>query len=169
MGEAFFKPRSVAVVGASGDPRKVGYAIARNLLGSFFSGDLYFVNPRRETILGRPVYHQVKALHHASEQAILPTTTQELGFPVVMRLSSPRILHKSDVGGVKVGLATPRDVEGAFYEITLGARRRFSRARIGGVLVDESAFQRVDVIVGFTRVAILVPSWCLDWEAYKRS
>ncbi len=82
---------------------------------------------------------------------------RELGFPVVLKLSSPQVLHKSDVGGVKVGLSSPQEVEGAFYEITLRARKHFPKAHIRGVLVEEMAPEGVDVIMGFTRDATFGP------------
>jgi acetyl coenzyme A synthetase (ADP forming)-like protein len=54
---SLFYPGSIAVVGASADPRKVGYAVMRNLLP--FPGDLYPINPREEEILGKKVYRSV--------------------------------------------------------------------------------------------------------------
>ena len=55
-----FLPRSIAVVGASTDPRKVGYAAFRNLLR--FKGDLYPVNPKRDEVLGRKAYPSLTSL-----------------------------------------------------------------------------------------------------------
>jgi len=55
-----FSPSSIAVVGASGDPRKVGYAVFRNLLS--FPGRLYAVNPNREEVQGRKTYPSLAAL-----------------------------------------------------------------------------------------------------------
>ena len=55
-----FRPRSIAVIGASSDPRKVGYAVFRNLLP--FTGELYPVNPNRPEVLGRKSYPSVTAI-----------------------------------------------------------------------------------------------------------
>jgi acetyl coenzyme A synthetase (ADP forming)-like protein len=54
---SLFQPRSIAVIGASGDPGKIGYAIFRNLLP--FPGSLYPVNPSHAEILGKPAFARV--------------------------------------------------------------------------------------------------------------
>ncbi|HEU5088468.1 MAG TPA: acetate--CoA ligase family protein, partial [Roseiflexaceae bacterium] len=74
-----------------------------------------------------------------------------IGFPVVMKISSPDILHKSDIGGVKVGVADPdsaRDV----YELIEYRARKYSRdARIWGVLVQEQVRKGREILVGVSR------------------
>jgi acetyl coenzyme A synthetase (ADP forming)-like protein len=57
--EPFFKPKSVAVVGASREPRKFGHVIFKNFVESEFSGKAYPVNPKAENILGYRAYHSV--------------------------------------------------------------------------------------------------------------
>ena len=59
MMELFFKPKSVAVIGASGKPGKLGYVIVKNIADSDFSGELYPVNPKSDEILGYKVYRSV--------------------------------------------------------------------------------------------------------------
>ena len=56
MMELFFKPKSVAVIGASGTPGKLGYVIVNNIKGSDFAGKVYPVNPKSEEILGYKVF-----------------------------------------------------------------------------------------------------------------
>ncbi len=56
MMELFFKPKSVAVVGASGTPGKLGYVIVKNIADSDFDGEVYPVNPKSDEILGYKVY-----------------------------------------------------------------------------------------------------------------
>ncbi|OYT45757.1 hypothetical protein B6U84_01685 [Candidatus Bathyarchaeota archaeon ex4484_40] len=55
--EAFLKPRSIAVIGASRNPEKVGHIIFRNLINSGYEGDLYPINPNTTELLGRKCYH----------------------------------------------------------------------------------------------------------------
>jgi acyl-CoA synthetase (NDP forming) len=62
MMELFFKPKSVAVIGASGSPGKLGYVIVQNIAGSDFSGKVYPVNPKSEEILGYKVYKSVSEI-----------------------------------------------------------------------------------------------------------
>ncbi len=59
MMDRFFKPRSVAVIGASGTPGKLGYVIVKNIADSDFTGEVYPVNPKSDEILGYKVYHSV--------------------------------------------------------------------------------------------------------------
>jgi len=76
---------------------------------------------------------------------------QEIGFPVVMKISSPDILHKTDVGGVKVGLRTPTEVRDAFDLMVFRATRYLPDARIWGCLVQEMITGGREVIVGMNR------------------
>ena len=59
MMDLFFKPKSVAVVGASGTPGKLGYVIVKNIADSDFTGEVYPVNPKSDEILGYKVYRSV--------------------------------------------------------------------------------------------------------------
>ena len=59
MMELFFKPKSVAVIGASGKPGKLGYVIVKNIADSDFAGNVYPVNPKSDEILGYKVYRSV--------------------------------------------------------------------------------------------------------------
>ncbi|MEM4204932.1 MAG: CoA-binding protein, partial [Candidatus Methanomethylicaceae archaeon] len=57
--DPFFRPSSVAVIGASRDPEKLGYAVLANLKNGGFSGALYPVNPKADEILGLRAYPTV--------------------------------------------------------------------------------------------------------------
>lgn len=71
-----------------------------------------------------------------------------IGYPVVMKISSPDILHKTDVGGVRVSIKTPGEAEEAFTEITSNARRIMPDAFIKGVMVFEMVKPGKEVILG---------------------
>jgi acetyltransferase len=75
----------------------------------------------------------------------------EIGYPVVMKIDSPDVLHKSDMGGVRVGLKDEAAVEEAFFEITSNIQLRQPQARILGVMVQEMISQGREVILGITR------------------
>jgi acetyltransferase len=62
---------------------------------------------------------------------------RKFGFPVVLKIASPDILHKTDVGGVKVGLNSSEDVRDAFELMTYRAQRYVPRAHLWGCLVQE--------------------------------
>lgn len=73
-----------------------------------------------------------------------------VGYPVVMKIQSRQISHKSDVGGVKVGLDTDEQVENAFDRMVTSARTRRPEARIDGVTVQPmvAVEEGVELIVG---------------------
>jgi acyl-CoA synthetase (NDP forming) len=73
------------------------------------------------------------------------------GYPVVLKIVSPDIAHKSDVGGVRVGLESAAEVEGAFEEIMAAVKARQGEARIEGVAVQKMAPAGTEVIVGMSK------------------
>ena len=72
----------------------------------------------------------------------------ELGFPVALKIASPDILHKTEVGGVELGLATADDVAQAFAAVTGRARLARPDARITDVLVSRMVTGGVETILG---------------------
>ncbi|HET7317515.1 MAG TPA: acetate--CoA ligase family protein [Nitrospirota bacterium] len=89
-----------------------------------------------------------RALARTSREAAQQAS--RIGFPVVMKVSSPDILHKTDVGGVRVNVRTPREAEEAFSDITANSRRLMRDAFIKGVMVYEMAKGGKEVILGVT-------------------
>jgi acetyl coenzyme A synthetase (ADP forming)-like protein len=81
----------------------------------------------------------------------------EIGFPVVVKIASPDILHKTDVGGVKLNIMTPGDVRDAFELMTYRAQRYVPDAEIWGCLVQEMVLGGKEVIVGMNRDAHFGP------------
>jgi acetyl-CoA synthetase (ADP-forming) len=73
---------------------------------------------------------------------------EEIGFPVALKIVSPDIIHKSDVGGVMLNLKNAKDVEVAYRQIMENIRRHRSDAKIIGVTVQEMASQSIEVIIG---------------------
>jgi acetyltransferase len=90
-----------------------------------------------------------------SELARSPEEAAEIanriGYPVVMKISSPDILHKSDIGGVRVGLENASDVRDAFELIEYRARRYQPNADIRGMLIQELAPKGRECLVGVSR------------------
>ena len=69
--EAIFRPRSVAIIGASSTPGKVGYVLANNLLKSGYSGEAYLVNIGGGEILGHQAYKSITDIPNEVELAVL--------------------------------------------------------------------------------------------------
>ncbi len=76
---------------------------------------------------------------------------EEIGYPVAMKVVSPQILHKTDIGGVKLGLSSSREVEVAFNDIMRSANLFMPSARVFGVEVQKMLPAGKEVIVGMTR------------------
>jgi len=76
---------------------------------------------------------------------------QQLGFPVVLKIWSPDILHKSDVGGVKIGLSSEQEVKDAFDLMMYRVPKKQPKAHILGVLVQEMCRSGKEVILGMNR------------------
>ena len=79
------------------------------------------------------------------------TLSEKIGFPVVLKIVSTDIVHKSDAGGVKVGLKTVRQVAKAYDEIMKSVRKSSPGAGIQGVSVQKMARPGVEVIVGMSK------------------
>ena len=78
-------------------------------------------------------------------------TAKALGFPVALKISSPDILHKSDVGGVKLNLGSAEAVEKAYDELLTAAQKNCPQASVNGVLVTRMAPAGLEVIIGMNR------------------
>ena len=82
---------------------------------------------------------------------------EEIGYPVVMKIASPDILHKSDVGGVKVGLADKDAVARAYETMISTISAKMPQANIWGVSMQQMVTQGKEVILGMSRDAQFGP------------
>jgi acetate---CoA ligase (ADP-forming) subunit beta len=84
----------------------------------------------------------------AASQQEAVAISGEVGYPCVLKVSSSDITHKSDAGGVKVGLADEEQVAGAYEAIMTSCREKYPDAAIEGVTVQNMAAPGLEVIVG---------------------
>ncbi len=89
-----------------------------------------------------------RSLARTSKEA--SSIASKIGFPVVMKISSPDILHKTDVGGVKLGINSKTAAEEAFSDIASNAKRLMPEAFINGVMIYEMVKRGKEVILGVT-------------------
>jgi len=89
------------------------------------------------------------------EEAI--SVSRQFGFPVVLKIVSPDIVHKSDAGGVKLGLRTSKQVGRAYDDILSAVKQKHLQAVIQGVSVQKMARPGVEVIIGMTKDAQFGP------------
>jgi acyl-CoA synthetase (NDP forming) len=88
-------------------------------------------------------------LARTKEEAI--SHSKELGFPVALKIVSPDILHKTDVGGVKLGLNNEDDVGKAYDGIISMIKKQEPAAKIQGVSVQPMARPATEVIIGMSK------------------
>lgn len=132
---------------------------------------LFPVNRRKvESIIERHLRHGAREIGEAESKEILEaygfatpsgsiaTTAdqaaniaEQLGYPVVLKIWSPDIVHKSDVGGVKVGLKSAQEVKDAFDLMMYRIPKKVPNAHILGVLVQEMCASGREVILGMHR------------------
>jgi acyl-CoA synthetase (NDP forming) len=86
------------------------------------------------------------AVAKSAEEAV--ARAREIGFPVVLKILSAEIQHKSDVGGVAVGLADEATVRQAYEDVVSSVRRHLPHAPIDGVLVVPLVKGGVEAIIG---------------------
>ena len=83
--------------------------------------------------------------------------SNQLGYPVVLKIASPEIVHKSDAGGVKLGVKTAEEVAKAYDDILNAIGQRYPKALIQGVAVQKAARPGVEVIIGMSKDAQFGP------------
>ncbi|MDY0000812.1 MAG: acetate--CoA ligase family protein [Polyangia bacterium] len=131
----------------------------------------FLVNRRRvERIIGRQLRtrrYQVgemktkevlRAYNFSVPLGFLATTAEEavevaqrIGLPVALKVCSPDIVHKSDLGGVRLNLGNRDAVRDAFDLMMLRIRQRAPEARLDGIYVERMGFRGREVILGMTR------------------
>lgn len=112
----------------------------------------------RLVLLGSEAAEIVSAYGIPAVPTILATSPEEaagyadqMGYPVVLKIASPKILHKTDVGGVKIGLGSREEVSRGFIEIMDNVHRYLPRVVLYGVEVQKMMPKGIELIIGVTR------------------
>ena len=103
----------------------------------------------KEILIGAGIPVVETKLARTKRDAIL--ISEEMGFPLVLKIVSADVIHKSDAGGVKLGLKSRAQVSKAYTEIVSSIKKSYPQARIDGVSVQRMARPGVEVIVGMTK------------------
>lgn len=147
------------------DPVEATRAIAAmGRLGEAFARPLPQRPPRRPVALPEVAPGEAEAKRLLAEHGIAAAPegvagdvdeavalAEDLGYPVVLKVASPDILHKSDIGGVLLGVADADAVRSGFASVLENARRHAPRARIDGVLVARQLDGGVECFMGVQR------------------
>lgn len=99
----------------------------------------------------------VAPLGLATSPAEAARMAEEFGFPVVLKVASPKIMHKTDIGGVRLNLSTAEEVRLAFTEIMENARRYLPQVTPHGVEVQKMMPKGRELIVGMNRDLVFGP------------
>jgi acyl-CoA synthetase (NDP forming) len=89
-----------------------------------------------------PKYRVAKSVDQAVEKAT------EISYPVALKIISPQIIHKSDVGGVILNVANETELRARYEELTANIRNKDSSAMIAGVMIEEMIPASTEVVVG---------------------
>lgn len=100
--DMFFKPRGVAVIGASRDPSKLGYAVLNNVARHGYTGPVYPVNPKADEILGLKCYPSVSSVPNPCELAVI----------IAPSTATPDIMEQCGQRGIKAAIV----ISGGFSE-----------------------------------------------------
>ncbi|MDD5311806.1 MAG: acetate--CoA ligase family protein [Dehalococcoidia bacterium] len=93
----------------------------------------------------------------ATSKAGAMELAKKVGFPVAMKIVSVDVTHKSDSGGVKLGIANATQAGKAYTDILAGVKKHYPKAKILGVSVQKMARPGVEVIIGMTKDAQFGP------------
>jgi acetyl coenzyme A synthetase (ADP forming)-like protein len=113
---------------------------------------------KREHLRESEVYEVLNAYGFLQPRSLLARTSEEavaaakgIGYPVVMKIVSPQVIHKSDIGGVKININSKEEIENTFFDITTRVRNVIPTAHIHGVMIQEMISGGKEVIIGITR------------------
>jgi len=103
----------------------------------------------KELIIGAGIAATETKLATSREDAV--SISKEMGFPVALKVVSSDIVHKSDIGGVKLDLQNGAQVGKAYQEILAAVRESNPQAAVAGVSVQRMARPGVEVIIGMSK------------------
>lgn len=121
--DAVFRPRSIAVLGASERPGSIGRIVLENLVAAGFAGDLFAVNPKHARVLGRRAYENVAALPAVPDLAVI--VTPAVTVPPLVAALAQRGVRGAVV--ISAGLGVGTDAGRAFRDELAAHRERLLR------------------------------------------
>lgn len=173
--EKIFKPKTIAAIGASDQPGSVGHALIKNLLRGGFSGRVYPVNPKRETIQSIPCYRSVSAVPEKIDLAVIATPARAV--PGVVEECG-----QAGVGGLVIlsaGFAEAGESGKAMYEDIFKRAHRYRMRVIGpnclgfinpslGINASFAADMALPGKIAFISQSGALCTGILDWSLEQR-
>jgi len=125
-------------------------SVGKIVQGALSRGRNFLLEPESKEVVGSYGMPITKfKVCKSVEEAI--KYSHEIGYPVVLKIVSPDVLHKSDVGAVKVNLKNDSEVREAYGEIVKNVKKFKNDVKVVGVIVEELAPQGNEVIVGMAK------------------
>jgi acyl-CoA synthetase (NDP forming) len=90
----------------------------------------------------------ITAIEIAKTEDEAAKAASKIGYPIVLKIISPQVLHKSDAGGVLIGLNDEKAVRAGYNTIVSNIKKNVPTATIDGILVQEMAPKSTEVIIG---------------------
>jgi acyl-CoA synthetase (NDP forming) len=128
---------------------------ARKVLADVRAGDALSEWTSKQILRAYGIKTSKDVLCASAAEAV--KAAKEIGFPVVMKVSSPDLLHKTEVGVVQVGVASPKEVRAAYGELLVKAKKADRHARLDGVMVCEMVTGGVDTLIGVSTDPLFGP------------
>lgn len=82
---------------------------------------------------------------------------KEISFPIALKISSPQIIHKTDIGGIKLNINSKKELIKAYNEIILNIKRKFPNILIEGILIEEMIKKGLEIIIGGIQDSVFGP------------
>lgn len=133
-------------------PEPVAHPVAERLLGA---GQALSEYACKEVLADYGIPVTRERLARSVDEALAHAA--DIGYPVVMKVQSPQIMHKTEAKAIRLNLQSPEEVQSAYQEIIGNARRYAPAADIQGVLVQEMLHGGVEVIIGMTTDPVFGP------------
>ena len=111
---------------------------------------LFLLEPESKALI-KEVGIATTDFHVAANAGEVKEVARKIGFPIVLKILSPHIIHKTDAGGVKLNIHSEKEAEEAFNEIVANAKQYKKDAEIRGVLIEKMVKPSTEIIVGVTR------------------
>ena len=129
----------------------------RRLIKSVVEQNRYVLNEMEATKLLQNYHIPVVKNLLVKDAVNAGKIAEEIGFPVVLKISSPHILHKSEVEGVILNINSKKEAEKAFLKIVESVKSKYPDANIDGVLVEQMVKKKYELIIGAKKDAVFGP------------
>ncbi|MEM1574340.1 MAG: acetate--CoA ligase family protein [Nitrososphaerota archaeon] len=82
---------------------------------------------------------------------------KEISFPIALKISSPQIIHKTDIGGIKLNINSKKELIKAYNDMIFNIKRKFPNILIEGILIEEMIKKGIEIIIGGIQDSVFGP------------